>query len=376
LSVADTPEIANTASTANAVINNPNLAERIAFYHASMFSPALSTWCTAIDAGHFTSWPELTSAQVRRYPPPSIAMVKGHLDQERASVRSTKLTAEKHEITTSHPVPDPTPESLAPDPAALKTHFLYADCQPATGQIYTDPTGRFLVPSVSGNSYILVVYNYNSNFIHAEPMKNCTKEVILAAYQRVISLLKSRWLQPKLQKLENEASQVLQQYMVEEHINFQLVPPGLHRRNAAERAIRTFKNHFIAGLCTTAADFPLTLWDQLLPQALMTFYLLRTSRINPRLSAWSQVHGIFDFNRTPLAPPGTRVLVHEKPSLRGTWSPHAVDGLYLGPAMLHYRCYRVWIIETTSEDTVVWLRQKFPSQTLLPPMPPLQRRET
>jgi hypothetical protein len=30
--------------------------------------------------------------------------------------------------------------------------------------------------------------------------------------------------------------------------NFQLVPPGIYRRNAAERAIRTFKNHFIAGL--------------------------------------------------------------------------------------------------------------------------------
>jgi len=99
----------------------------------------------------------------------------------------------------------------------------------------------------------------------------------------------------------------------------------------------------------------------------------------PRLLAWSQVHGTFDFNRTPLAPPGTRVLVHEKPSLRGTWSPHAVDGWYLGPATLHYRCYRVWILETTSEriaDTVVWFRQTFQCQTLLPPMPPLQRRAT
>jgi hypothetical protein len=85
-SIAGTPEIASTTSTANAVINNPNLAERIAFYHASLLSPALSTWCTAIDAGHFTSWPELTSAQVRQYPPQSIAMVKGHLDQERANV--------------------------------------------------------------------------------------------------------------------------------------------------------------------------------------------------------------------------------------------------------------------------------------------------
>ena len=199
-------------------------------------------------------------------------------------------------------------------------------------------------------------------------MKNCTKEDILAAYQRVISLLLSRGLQPKLQKLNNKALQILKQYMVEENIDFQLVPPGLHQRNAAERAIRTFKNHFIAGLCTTAADFPLTLWDQLLPQALMTLNLLRTSRINPRLLAWSQVHGVFDFNRTPLAPPGTRVLVHEKPTLRGTWSPHAVDGWYLGPAMLHYRCYRAWILETTSEriaDTVVW----FPTKVLMPKSP-------
>ena len=125
--------------------------------------------------------------------------------------------------------------TLIPKPTALKTHFLYANCQPANGQIYTDPTGRFLVPSVSGNSYILDVYDYNGNFIHAEPMKDRTKEVILAAYQRVISLLKSCGLLPKLQKLDNEASQVLQQYMVEEHIDFQLVPPGLHRQRSRAR---------------------------------------------------------------------------------------------------------------------------------------------
>jgi hypothetical protein len=32
------------------------------------------------------------------------------------------------------------------------------------------------------------------------------------------------------------------------YVDFQLVPPGIYWRNAAERAIRTFKNHFIAGL--------------------------------------------------------------------------------------------------------------------------------
>jgi hypothetical protein len=63
--------------------------------------------------------------------------------------------------------------------------------------------------------------------------------------------------------------------MTSEHVDFQLTPPHLHRRNATERAIRTFKNHFIAGLCTTNPDFPLHLWDRLLPQALITLNLLR-----------------------------------------------------------------------------------------------------
>jgi len=84
--------------------------------------------------------------------------------------------------------------------------------------------------------------------------------------------------------------------MTSEAIYYQLVPPGIHRRNAAECVICTFKNHFIAGLCTTDPNVPLHLWDKLLPQALITLNLLHTSRSNPRLSAWAQVHGQFDYN--------------------------------------------------------------------------------
>jgi hypothetical protein len=63
--------------------------------------------------------------------------------------------------------------------------------------------------------------------------------------------------------------------MEEQDIDFQLAPPHLHRRNAAERAIRTFNNHFIAGLCSTDPDMPLHLWwDKLVPQALITLNLL------------------------------------------------------------------------------------------------------
>ena len=66
----------------------------------------------------------------------------------------------------------------------------------------------------------------------------------------------------------------------------------MHRRNAAERALRTFKTHFIAGLCSVDKDLPLHLWDRLLPQAELMLNLLRGSRINPKLSAWAQIRHI------------------------------------------------------------------------------------
>jgi hypothetical protein len=79
------------ASLSVPAISPPTLlADQVAFYHAALFSPVLSTWCDALDAGHLTTWPSLTSAQVRRHFPGSIPMNLRHMDQYRASTQSTK----------------------------------------------------------------------------------------------------------------------------------------------------------------------------------------------------------------------------------------------------------------------------------------------
>jgi hypothetical protein len=80
---------------------------------------------------------------------------------------------------------------------------------------------------------------------------------------------------------------------------------------------------------------------------------MRGLRINSQLSAWAQINGHFDFNHTPLAPPGLRVLVHEKPQNRETWSPHALDGWYIGPALETYQCYNVWLWDTCAMNEFV-----------------------
>ena len=158
---------------------------------------------------------------------------------------------------------------------------------------------------------------------------------------------------------------MLKSHLADQQVDFQLVPPTCHPRNAAERAIRTFQNHFIAGLCSTDPNFPMHLWDRLLPQALLTLNLMRGSRLNPKLSAYAQLHGPYDSNRTPIAPPGTKVIVHVKPDDRETWAPHGVDGWYVGPALDSYRCYICWIIDTRREcisDTLEW----FPTKVTMP----------
>ena len=351
---------------ANAANSDPTMAQQVAFSHAALFSPALSTLQTALDNNYITGFPGLNSKSLRRHPPQSKATTKGHMDQIRQGTKSTKPKSPPPASTSS-----PTTEPLEAFPPALtkgeRTHTCFATmlAMEPTGTIYTDQTGQLPVPSSLGMQYIFVMYSYDPNYIHMEPMKNRTKEEILAAFQRSNSILVNAGFKPLLHRLDNECSNILKDHLHSENIDFQLAPPGIHRRNAAERAIRTAKNHLIAAFCSVDPNFPMHLWCRLLDQANITLNLLRGSRVNPKLSAYAQVHGHFDFNRTPLAPPGTFVLGHEKPSKRGTWDPHAVEAWYIGPAMDSYRCYKVWCIETRGTrimDTIEW----FPRHVTMP----------
>jgi hypothetical protein len=77
--------------------------------------------------------------------------------------------------------------------------------------------------------------------------------------------------------LDNEASAGLKSYFTDNDVEYQLVPLHCHRLNAAKHAIKTFEVHVVAGLASADPDFPLHLWDRLLPQAEMTLNLLCTS---------------------------------------------------------------------------------------------------
>ena len=83
------------------------------------------------------------------------------------------------------------------------------------------------------------------------------------------------------------------------------------------------------------------------------------------MSAYMALEGAFDYNKTPLAPPGTKLVIHENPEKRSSWAAHGFDEWYLGPVVEHYRCYRVYANNTRAErnaDTVNF----FPQHTKVP----------
>jgi hypothetical protein len=128
----------------------------------------------------------------------------------------------------------------------------------------------------------------------------------------------------------------------------------------------------VAGLSSVDPSFPLHLWDRLLPQAESTLNLLRTSRLHPQLSAALHHHGLVDYNKTSFAPPGCKIIAHEKPGKRRTWDPHGQHGYSLGPAMHHYRCQNVYISTTASEHIVDTLAL-FPHNYQMPQLPSTYR---
>ena len=195
----------------------------------------------------------------------------------------------------------------------------------------------------------MVAYDHDSNTIHSKPMKNRSGQELLKSYMTIHNLLYERRLAPKMHNLDSNCPTVFQKLMTAKDERFQLVPPHLHRRNSVERSIQTFKNHFIAGLASVSKKSPVHLWCRLLPHCLLTLNLLRPSRINTKLSAYTQLQGAFNFNPTPLAPPGTKTIIHDKPAIRGSWATRGYEGWYICPASNHYRYHTVYANHTAHE---------------------------
>jgi hypothetical protein len=178
--------------------------DTIQYLHAATGSPVPSTFVRAIKAGNFTTWPTLNPEHVNKYLEKSEATVKGHLNQTRKNVRSTK-PKKKHNAREETQDYEP--------PITGKTNVVYAAIHDVDGHTYTDLTGRFPKTSSRGYKYILVLYDYDGNNIQAEPMKNRSDAEVIREYSKIYDGLTAKGLKPKFQTMDNEASTALKHFL-------------------------------------------------------------------------------------------------------------------------------------------------------------------
>ena len=316
------------------------------YLHQASWIPVPTTWIEAITKGFFVTFPGLTPELVRKHLPKSPATTKGHQKLIRQHTRSTKAPSSEATVMTAPTQQQPV--SARTNNVVLKTMDLHEP----TGRVATDQTGRFPVKSSRGNQYLMVAYVHDANAILAVPVKNRSKQSLIDAYTTIYKKLTNSGLTPQLHISDNECSSAFKRFLTARNIKLQLVPPYDHRTNPAERAIGTFKDHFITGLSSLPPMFPMHLWDRLIEKSVITLNLLRASRLHPTISAHHHLNGAFDYNQTPLAPPGCRVVMYDTPNNRRTWDSKGTDGWYLGPATEHYRCHRCYVPSTRSERIV------------------------
>ena len=328
----------------------------ILFLNYATFSPSISTLIKAFKKGFFTTWPGLTVQAIKKYVANKFTTSKGHLDHVQKNLRSTKSKMKKNMNKTSNSNPQQNTkmiyaqeiEDVPQEPGNIITNDHYLGVTDIK-KVYLDQTGRFPYRSRNRMQYSFVLYSYDTNAILVEPLKNRTVQDLLRAYATIITCLSDRGYKPNIHFFDNEAPYILQQYNTQQKIKYQLVPPHSYRRNAAERVIWTWKNHFISGLCMVNPNFPIHLWDRLIPQLVVTLDILWPSQCNQHILAYTALNGMFNFDATPLAPPGCKVIIYDAPSNQASFSPHGTDVWYIGPSLKHYRCYKTYVTKTRAE---------------------------
>ena len=312
-----------------------SVGDLIEWWHASFCYPAASTFLRALSNWLKDKIPGVTLANARKRKKrlQSITSAKGHLNQTRQGARSTQASTPRMRTTGDNVI----------------VHLLSAE-----------ERNDMDIAHLLVDKYLMFFYSSGGNYIHIELLDSRLESHVLNAYKRGIKFFSDKGLKPNVQRMDNEPSfltAAFRAYQAENNITPDLVPPGQHRRNKAERAIETGKHHIIAALAGADLSFPMKSVKHTMPQIELTLNLLRQSRRNPTMSAWEQLHGTYDFNAWPLGPLGCRILCHEKPDDRPSWGLHGKEGFYVGPTQDHYRCYDVLLSETgrvRTTDTLSW----------------------
>ena len=137
----------------------PRVEALVQYLHATAGFPIKSTWLATIKAGKYVMWKGLTFYNTDKYFPESRETIKVHMVQTHQGVCSTKpkptKSAPAEVATTETPVP------LLPGILSIKIHIYEEPIR----KMYTNDFGQFPIKVRSGNQYIMIKCNCDTNII-------------------------------------------------------------------------------------------------------------------------------------------------------------------------------------------------------------------
>ena len=105
-------------------------------------------------------------------------MAKGQLDQESKSLHSTK--------TNKDIVPSQYPDNVK----AHENLCAIFGSNELASKSYSDQTGKFPIKSSQCSQYIFIMYHYDTNTIHAVPIKSRNIKNVFTAWQTTFDIPK------------------------------------------------------------------------------------------------------------------------------------------------------------------------------------------
>ena len=176
------------------------------YLHTVAGFPTEETWYSAVQAGNYNSWPWLNPKNVRAHFPESEETQKGHMQNTRQGLRSTKKRVQPVEEADSSPR-DTKKEDVFTCVFDLQDEMQSTIYDKTEEKIYTDQTGKFPVGSNRGHQYVMVLINMDSSYVSMEPMKNQHSSEIVMTYQILPNRLKACGINPKPHVLNSECSE-------------------------------------------------------------------------------------------------------------------------------------------------------------------------
>jgi hypothetical protein len=234
--------------------------------------------------------------------------------------------------------------------------------------LHMDYTGRLQTICTSGTQYLQIACW--GHYIYLQPLTSMRSAQTTQAFTNSVNFFRKLGICLTQLRMDNQWSEDLRDVAVELDMHIEFISTEAKRANRAERAIRTAKNHIVATRAGFHPDFSHAFLDKCLPQMKLALNVIHPFEYDNNVSAYEGLHRAkFDFKRHPIAPLGCKVLAWDAPENRGSWADHGIEGMYIGPALNHFRSFNIWIPSTSAlriANTVWWFMAPIkPSQEFL-----------